>query len=744
MANDESNSQTVLPSEAPNFEEVYKSLLALMQSTPEDQRFPTKKLRNRLINIGLQEFLEGIRVNDSLQRFFEVGGQQCDLGTALEVFGFPFKFTSQWDEANLALGHFLGRFRQEENTKLEVCALHLLSKGEDKTLSDWQSAKAKFYLELQNMILLLNGIGGRQSRIRRIFAFSDIADIAFLTQSAVSLLSEQMAAGIGVGLLFTNTFKEDREIVPISNALMVSFQPDPSEESDHEFHFYSMYELLDDKKGHNLPYQERCVTKWFRETDNAFRSHKWIEQLYNLFPRTDWDRAEQQWTTWPKPDYKKANRVYSLEGSNIPTENQIFNSTVVMMARAFAEYGGAPIIAFDNRINHTVVTGDWIRLQRAISAFDDPASLEIRAVDATSVKNSLTIHESDPTYRHWLRTSLSRVLRSSDESPKCLRRIYILDDSDPKAFREFRTLLREMQYYLDYFHYEIADMSDLIQPDKLQTKKNKGGKTSESLTDRWKKFKDRVHVYVTTTTILAQLANSSVNRDVLEEIVSSKSILNPLLNVDFISSSCKEAGKGMIYNFLNQRADPGELQFTAFLFRSSFNVGHEDKILFGYLDDLAGDLRDLQLQFRMRTLAESIRDYEKEYLRILNAQIKDYLKDNQSEISNLKNILLEGGTFDEAKRTTFIDIRAAFETVLYRYFEKRFSYLYCFLEHYSLKVDFFGSFVKRKIEKIDPFIECEDADTLSDRINQSVKAKGEPPTFEKVEKGWDCHDVQRF
>jgi hypothetical protein len=744
MANDESNSQTISPGEAPNFKEVYKSLLALMQSTPEDQRFPQKKLRNRLINLGLQEFLDGIRVNDSLQRFFEVGGQQCYSGTALEVFGFPFKFTSQWDEATLALGHFLDRFRQEENTKLEVCALHLLSKGEDKTLSDWQSAKAKFYLELQNMILLLNGIGGRQSRVRRIFAFSDIADIAFLTQSAVSLLSEQMAAGIGVGLLFTNTFKEDGKIVPISNALMVSFQPNPSEESDHEFHFYSMYELLDDNKGHDLPYQERCITKWFRDPDHAFDSHKWIKQLFNLFPQTNWTKAENQWNKWPKPNYKSPTGVYSLEGSDVPTENQIFNSTVVMMARAFAQYGGAPINAFDNRINDTVVTGDWIRLQRAISAFDDAASLEIRAVDATSVKNSLTIHESDPTYRHWLRTSLSRVLRSSDESPKRLRRIYILDDSDPKAIREFRTLLREMQYYLDYFHYEIAGMSDLIQADQFQPKNKQGAKTSESITERWTKFKDRVYVNVTTTTILAQLASSHVNRDLLEEIVSSDSILDPLLNVDFISSSGKEAGKGMIYNFLNQRADPGELQFAAFLFRSPFNAVHEEKIIFGYLDDLAGDLRALQLQYRMRSLAKSIRDYEKEYGRILNAQINDYLNDNQSVIIDLKNVLLEGGTFDEAKRTTFIDIRAAFETALYQYFEKRFSYLYCFLDHYSLKVDFFGSSVKRKIKQIDPFIGCENADTLTDRIKQSVEAKGEPPTFEEVQEGWDCHDVQRF
>lgn len=182
---------------------------------------------------------------------------------------------------------------------------------------------------------------------------------------------------------------------------------------------------------------------------------------------------------------------------------------------------------------------------------------------------------------------------------------------------------------------------------------------------------------MTTTTILADLASATVNQDVLEEVVTIDSTSNKLLKVDFISSRGSESGKGMIYNFLNQRADPGELEFEAYLFRSSFNIGKEEKILFGYLDDLAGDLRACQLQFRMRTLAKSICDYEIKYGRVLKIQIQDYLNDNQNEINDLKHVL-EGGTFLEAKRSALIEIRAAFETALFQYFEKRFTYLYCF------------------------------------------------------------------
>src|SRR5258706_6597684 len=152
----------------PDFERVYKYLKEIIRKAPEDKQFPHKKLRNRLINIGLKEFLDGIESDFDIGKSNQETNQD-DSAKALEVYGFPFKFNSQWDEATLALGHFLNRFRREEKSTLEVCALHLLSKGEDKTLSDWQSAKAKLYLELQNMILLLNGVGGRKSRIRRIF-----------------------------------------------------------------------------------------------------------------------------------------------------------------------------------------------------------------------------------------------------------------------------------------------------------------------------------------------------------------------------------------------------------------------------------------------------------------------------------------------------------------------------------------------------------------------------------------------
>jgi len=732
------------------FEKVYQSLVKLIESTPTHQRFPPKKLRNRLINVGLKELLDGVESDRAGIGRSDHESENRHPPRALEVYGFPFKFTSQWDEATLALGHFLNRFREEENSKLEVSALHLLSKGEDKTLSDWQSAKAKLYLELQNMILLLNGVGGRKSRIRRVFAFSKIADIAFLTQSAVSLLNEQIAAGIGIGFLFTDKFDSKDLRVPISNGLIVSFTPDPKKPADHKHHFYIMYELLDaEKKGHDLPYQERCATRWFWNSGEAFR-YKWIQQISNLFPETDWDKPTSQWSKWEPIDYSSPTEVYGFDPSEDP-EKQIFNSAVVMMAKAFEKHGGAEIEAFKRRINNTI-TSDWIRLQRAISAFDDPSSYDIEAVDATSVKNSLTIHESDPTYRHWLRTSLSRVLRSSDDSSgklKSLNRIYILDDTPQKGAVEFRTFRREMQYYLDYFHYEISEMRP-VETIEMREEHDRTPGNSGSLDKNWENLEQRVKVFVTTTTILRDFAIDRVNKKILDELKFDESKSHPLLNVDFISSrgvTPEQKPQGMIYNFLNQRADPGELEFKAFLFRKPFDDVQEEKILFRYLERLRPTgLYDSQREFRISRLAESVCDYQR-YDRALDLQISKYSE--REEVRRIREIIDDDtpkkvASLVELGPGKLLGIRKEYEQALYQYFEKKFSYIYCFLRHYSLEVKFFGNQSIRKIEDIAPFNQCIDVQALTDRMRVEIGKRDEPVTFEEIEGGGKCHELQKF
>jgi len=96
----------------PNFASVCESLEKLTESTPVERRFPIGELKNRLINLGLREFLEIGHYKD-----FE---GHIIRGRALDVYGFPFKFVSQLDEAILATTQFLRRFSSEEGSTLSL------------------------------------------------------------------------------------------------------------------------------------------------------------------------------------------------------------------------------------------------------------------------------------------------------------------------------------------------------------------------------------------------------------------------------------------------------------------------------------------------------------------------------------------------------------------------------------------------------------------------------------------------
>lgn len=694
----------------PTFDQVCESIDELMKDVEESRRFPKARLRNRLLNLGLKEFLEPI-IEDRVE-------DKCVHRRALEARGLPFRYLSQWDEAILAMAHYLSRFRADEGSELNVYALHRLSKGEDKTLSDWQTAKAKLYLELQNIILLLGKTnnGGRRSQICRIFAFSKLADVAFLTQSAVSLLGEQLGTGINVGFMFTDTFKKDSKIRPVSNNLIIEFHPGPNGDARDPFDFYSMHEILKEQKEDNLPFSEHCSVKWFKNSTEAFREQSHLKELFHLFPIE---------TAWKKPDYQDPDfvfdGVYGMEGQDEPSKNQIFNSAIVMMGKAFSKYGESKLEDFNTRINQTVITNDWIRLQRAISAFDDPESVHIKAVDATSVKNSLSLHESDPTYRHWLRRSLSRVLHNPNKS---LKRVYIFDDDrDQKAEKEFSTLHREMQYYIDYFYSDISEMSDVLHPkgEEKVTETPSSRVANAKLTS----IEPSIEVYVTTTSILQDIASKYVDTDVLRWAVkgSRDSTSERLKKVDFITSSASTPESGMIYNFVNQRADPGELKFEAFLFRKPFNDTREEEILFESLDDLEGppfkdlDFKKLQWANRVAALKDSIAKYDDRYKRILN-------------VSNVPRTVDEA----ESSPSNLLKVRGAIETALYSYFAEQFDYLYEFLKYYSLKVDFFRKPRKRRIEEIDPFDKCADYTALTPMIKtvlaEKTKRGESPPKFE--------------
>jgi hypothetical protein len=761
MPPEEQNNEPITGPTWPTFDSVYKSLVKL---TEKDGRFPIAELKTRLLNIGLREFLEVGEYRDTQGRRVE--------GRALEVQGFPFKFVSQLDEAILATTQFLRRFSEQEGSTLNLYALHRLSKGEEKSLAFWQTPKAKLYIELQNIILLLNKVGERTSKINRIVTFSKVEDLAFLTQPAISVLSEQLAAGINIGFLFLDSFEKtgDQNIGPISNSVLLDFVPDLKKsiaknngrsidrnvkDTEQSFDFFALRGILEEKKAHDLPYQDRCTAKWYADKPSAVLEDEHLSNFVRVF--------EGEW----EPISGKPKGVCGFPESG----DAVFNRATLMMYQAFNR-GNTQVNSkdFRRRVNETVITRDLIRLERTMAAFDDSGIDEIKAVDATSVKNSLRIHESNPTYRQWLRRSLNHVLADAG-SRKSLSRIYILEDRKPEDSKaiEFQTLVREMQYYLDYMNYEMSEMREILITDGAGEKNRT--KTYDSLVPKCNSFKNRIHVYVTTSAVLVNFAQRVLEEYhpvMIKEILRSPYVpdsnvsiasIQPLLpTLDYLFT---DGPQGMVYNFLNQIADPGELSFEASVYRATLNVNKEIELLFDFLnkdntflpddpndrktEDILNRLRNEHLKSRIQFLLLSIREYVSKYDRILKREL------SKRSYASLKNKIkyMNAGTDQKA----LLNIRRTIEATLHKYFAPRFAHLYELLKYCSVEVNFFPASTKRSSESrlaarevkgIYPFRLCkgtEDFETpgetpsdqlfrlLEAKIKKRLKVKGSIPRF---------------
>jgi hypothetical protein len=701
--NEQGNQVPLTPSEEQQEKQI--DLIIARAVALAGEFFPKGKLKNRLLNLGLEEFVEG--VGDPKK-------------PRIQISGFPFKFTNQLDEAILALAHFLDRFKDEGGT-LEVYALNRLTKGEERDLSYWNDAKAKLYLELQNIILLLNGVPGpmrnRVSSVKRVFTFTGLSDLAFITQAGINVLGEQLAAGVEVGAIFLD--KLDKELrarmEPLSNTLLVKFEPDLKEEAKHNF--YELFGLGDETGRSVMPYSEECVARWYKTEEDAVRQSPGprLETLLKLI------RGSDQWETLDNAHTvcrlgKKPEEFFNL-ATNLMYE--AFDASKIK--RGFDD----PSEFIVKRINRTVITRDMIRLQRAMSNFSQAERLW--AVDATSVKNSLKIHEARPTYRDWLRRSLNRVLQSNSKE---LRRVYILKDHENDSDDEYQTLQRLLQYYLDYFHYEISGMSKIVHrhEDKEFFMHRGSFFRHEWFKKRWASFPERVGIYVTTTKVLKEFADRVLSEggytgsftDILPNEKSNLPKNEYLMKLDYLFT------EEMIYNFRNPRADTDELQFPAEVFRESVNVSLEKDTLFNFTDN--NELKKLQTPYRLYLLALSLQQYEKNYSRMLKGrrgedegsveEILDAIKDKLEEAKPI---------FDEERIEEFIDIRAAFEGKLYKHFIPHFDYLFHVLKCQSVRVKFWGDeespdfpeTFETDIRKIHPF-GCADAESFSEFVKKTV------------------------
>jgi hypothetical protein len=715
---------TIQPRKGPAYKQVLETVEALVEGI-----FPKGKIQNRLLNLGLREFLEE---------------------GAIEKYGFPFRLPSQLDEAILALAYFLHRFR-EDGGKLSVYGLNKLSKGEAKTLSYWMSEKAKLYLEIQNMILLLNGFEGRESKVTRIFAFKNISDIAFLTQSAISAISEQRASKIKVGFLFTDTFKSDVPIAPLSNTLIIHFEPKSKEStSTVRPNFYELYEMPGRDKMHSLPYQQNCSSRWYRNLSVATKGIRGTEKvraqrLKALLRTFD----EPSWTEFGKDELAKVHRFPRVG-------QQFFNSALVMMYKAYLEspklrnlpsYRTGKII---ERFNDRVVTQDLVRLERAMGTFDGEQWARIRAVDPTSVKDTLQLHESDPTYRHWLRRGLNRILR--EKSNVQLERVYILEDTTT-AKEEYDSLGRSMQYYLDYFHFEISELAGIA----TRHKEGYRRKLQNWEAEMWTLLKNRVKVYVTTRSTLEYFWPNLPGRDALSKMLgdfssdilhSSPEPLQQLTTLDFLSTD------DMIYAFDNPTGDPGELHFNAYLLRKNFDIDDELKILFNFSNEpsLVPLVRQQNIE-RMKNLMDSITEYWSAYKSVpsfkkkfkeFEKKITPFRKKLEPVIKLQRDAIMGGNGLEKYLKRhpkifleypgELLAIRKETESMLFNYFGPKVEYFFNLLRHMSVEVKFFENMESVDIREVYPFSVVEGftvprRKNLSERLAKLIRTSVNANTF---------------
>jgi len=715
---------------------------ALIRLVTKNRKFevPVNKIKNRLAKLRMGEFL-------------------LDGPNPIERDGFPFFFVEYIDEAILAMANFLTRFLYEGGT-LNVLAINRIPLGAEKNLAFWRTNKARLYVEMQNLILLIGrdtfakGSGrSYESTIKRIFVFRDISDFAYLDQSAINVLSELTDLGMELGFAFSDkiglqsTFemhsqdslaiqvKMDRDVFEdpaiLLNSLILELVPERrAEDRHHDFYVLSNRVVSNESE---LPYSTSCRAQWFKTRDEAFEYDKSTLLRYVLFNNSD--------ENWAKLEDKKFDRV-----SRMCNEfGAFFKNSIISLYDAFVAHCPRPSkkqqADFCSRLNRIVLTNDFIRLERAMSYI--ARGDDIVAIDPTSVKRTIALHDSISSYRHWMRKSLSRVI---DNPESKLTRIYILKDQSPsgKFDDELRIFRGQMQYYLDYCNYRLPKAGALLFEG---IDKPKSLDEPEWFLEKRKSLAERLKVYVTTDKALSRFkkevsAHLEKNqmKEFLGQLFGTGDRINDAKVIELLCKLDLLITKGMVYNFTTESADPSELEFDAYIYRCDGRFSTDDD--FETLFDLPKQLTDGNERFfalhrleRLRALVESLGQYLDGHKRIIGA-IPELTAEREliwSEIDEVKELIDSFNKMEDEQKIgemektyrSLLERRRNIEVHLFNYVEPRLRSLFDSLKKYSIEVEFFGrsqlaAEVVTQIQEVRPFDDCQTMKDLTTKVTEHI------------------------
>ena len=374
--------------------------------------FPKDILRARLEAIGTQEALEK---------------------NAIAKHGFPFRYHSPLDEAILVLHYFLTKSQQYPGSYIHIHSTHVPTKEEENTLASWKSPKAGLYLDLHAVIENHNHGCGKSGRIKRLFVFRDHAQLAFLESTGIGVILEQESIGIETGFLLISENRDKVEEITGAGVMLVELFDDDINNCEW------FLGIASDQS--QYPYLNDLTCRWHKGrlfdnngelTPEAKRAQIDIEKYLELFRFED-----------PEPEEKHVDRSYRF-----PNDPDRFRR---LLHKNYIEAFSADEVSpdeFNLHLNYRAIPGNLEQLLLALEQINE--SSNIKAIDSSSVKNTLKVHEADPNYRHWIRTTVQRALKN----PKSvsLERIYIL-----RAIRsEYEILKQEIDLYRDLISNRIS------------------------------------------------------------------------------------------------------------------------------------------------------------------------------------------------------------------------------------------------------------------------------------------------
>lgn len=472
------------------------------------------------------------RTDVMLHRLNELGFKDIFVNDRIKTYGFPCKYNSPLDEAILMLHYFLTKHALFAPSKLMIHAIHFPSKEEETTLAFWKSPKAGLYLDLQSMIILMNGVNraktDEKNEIKRLFVFRDNLHLAHLESNGISVILEQQGVGILTGFLIHNNQPQSK-LELHRNTLLIEFIHDDAEQCEWAL-------LMDNVHSANYPYGNNMVSKWYKgrlppkhiikvasdelDFDEFFK----LFAFYEAHPQTKinnrkyyFERIPEKFRTLLVSNFDAAlkKRYQGFDWSQVNDGYPAHISAEPPNTGAVEDYKKDYLTSMN-------VKSVPETLEQFYSALTQiKLSKHVRAIDASSVKSTLKVHETDANYRHWIRASIQLTVKDPEAS---LGRIYILDLSDDSK-DEYEIFKQVITLYQDFTKNRIAKLDDIWPSDEM-------GFDGNVVMPRCPN--SEVKVYLITKQAIEEFCDD----DAIEQ--KAKNGFYRLLREDFVTTECEE------------------------------------------------------------------------------------------------------------------------------------------------------------------------------------------------------------